>query len=273
MQNGNSLEPAWIGARLIKIKNTCPFDSVIELLSTAYIDNSSYKAKIDTLKDNSLTLLLMDDYVNNGPTKQIYQQRASILDNIYGFQNNVLDCKDNVTFLVSKILKDLPSCYKIKICENCGSSCELRTSIEVDQSSVSNLHNFIGDYFNDRTSTCRECHTICKTQINPGLHVMLDLEFALDSQFHRDIYPDAPDKINLSDLPTKIFIKGNNYILNGLIGYFPAHSEDEIGHYIAICRRVTNCWEIHDDRYMELERIVRTEKYAVKATLVMYSQV
>lgn len=76
LQNGGQLPAIWIEKRMVQLKNTCPFDSIVEICSIAYIDNFNYRTEVDAFGDTNSTLNLIKTYASQGPSNHTYSERA-----------------------------------------------------------------------------------------------------------------------------------------------------------------------------------------------------
>lgn len=279
LRNGICLGPVFIGKRLIQLKNTCPFDSIIEILATAYVDNACYKEKVDLLKESSLTTNLMRNYATNGATADIYKERAVILASIFNEEKNILNCAANNTWLIEKLLADMPSASQVTNCINCKPKSSTRTSVEIGHMNMQNggtnrwLLDSIEKYFSQIQGICKGCKHDNTIQKNSGIHLILDIEFALDPRIHRILNSNSLQKLVLSEIPTTITVDKKTYILNEVIEFLPPRTPDGIGHYTAYCRRIVNSWEIHDDMCKELRKLTQYEKREINATTIVYTQI
>lgn len=278
LRNGICLGPVWIGRRLVQLKNTCPFDTFVEILSTAYIDNDYYLQKLDILKDSFLTISLIKSYAINGPTTALYTERGNILATVFNETHNTIDCASNTSRLIESLLQDIPSSKNETQCLNCGIQIKLTTTIEVDAEKVikfgfnSGFDRFITDFFLEKKVTCNHCKFQCSSQNVPGIHLIFDIEYALYRSFHQEFHQNAPETIYIRDIKNKITISNKNYILNGIIVYMPPALAGRIGHFVAYCRRVTGSWEIHNDMCKELTK-VHNDNTKVKACNIIYTQI
>lgn len=153
------------------------------------------------------------------------------------------------------------------------------TSIDVDAQEVitcgftQGFHNFVQKYFEAKQYVCQRCGTE-KTKItNPGTHIFFNVEFTMDKKDHAMFNKTVADSILLSDIPTKIEILAETYILNGAVEFVRPQDSDGIGHYMAHCRRLTGQWEVHNDLSREVTRIKNIEKHFVKVSVLLYSRV
>lgn len=133
IRNGALLPPVSTGDRLVQFKNTYPFDSALEILSTAYIDNATYKENIDSLDDNCVMIALIKRYVSDGPTAHFYIDSGQFLATRYEIdENNISNCAANIGTFIERNLSDFPSASMFISCTNCDLIMRRPTIIDVD---------------------------------------------------------------------------------------------------------------------------------------------
>jgi len=119
--NGNITTPLKISKQRYLLYNTCPFDSIVVIITMAYIDNDQYKQFIDTEKNDFLQFC--KDLIVHGSSKIMYLKRLHILKNIFdesdGITNvKVIDARCNITYIIARLLKDVPSAIEELRCSN-----------------------------------------------------------------------------------------------------------------------------------------------------------
>ncbi|EFN72310.1 120.7 kDa protein in NOF-FB transposable element, partial [Camponotus floridanus] len=60
-------------------------------------------------------------------------------------------------------------------------------------------------------------------------------------------YPNWSGMFTLSEIPIEIQFCKSTYKLVASIEYIGGINKDDVGHYIAHCRRISGNWEIYDD--------------------------
>nr|P16320.2 RecName: Full=120.7 kDa protein in NOF-FB transposable element [Drosophila melanogaster] len=256
LHNGGSMGPVWIGKQLLQFKNTCPFDSLVEILSTAYIDNFYYKSLLDDFYTDNLTIELVKKYAVEGVSSSLYCDRGLVLKSFFDEKHQIIKCDANIGSFIEKALNGVPSASShrthIKNNHDCRNQKYIHHRLEViDVEKVGHLDvqevviPFIDEFFARTDGECKICGGQQILERQPGPHVILDIEFAMDA-FHQIHHNGLPGTTTLLQVPEEILIQEKKYILSGAIEYVPAMG-GEIGHYIAYCRRVIGSWEVHND--------------------------
>lgn len=77
-----------------------------------------------------------------------------------------------------------------------------------------------------------------------GLHFLIDTDDAYASSgYAKDLKIDIQNlTTNLNNIPTKITIQQQIYILGGVIRYIPPMGDSQIGHYVAYCYTAQKRW-------------------------------
>lgn len=169
------LAPVWLEKKLVQLKNTCPFDTIVEILSTAYIDNKQYLNHLNSLNEKNLTISFIKSYSINGPSTALYKERGNILATVFEQTNNTLNCASNNTFLIEKLFKYVPSSRTEIECSNCGNQNKFNTTIEINADQILDyglklgFANFIDDYFSQKILKCKTCQIQCINQNFPFL--------------------------------------------------------------------------------------------------------
>lgn len=131
VKNGTLMRPIMIGQNPNKKRchttNTCAFDSILQMVSTAYMDSSDYASYVD--ESSCLTLNLVIRLVEQGATGKFYEERLLILKD-YCTTNECVsqfieyNAESNVASLIEKLFAKAPSIYQYHTCSNhkCGKS-------------------------------------------------------------------------------------------------------------------------------------------------------
>lgn len=276
LQNGITVAPVWINKKLIQIKNTCPFDSLAEILSSAYAENAFYRTAIDSIIEHCPTTKIVKQYAKNGPTADVYKERALLLSTIFETKNSSLLCEGNITNLIHNLLQSLPSATQTASCK-CGLENKYFVTIELDMNDAMScninlgLQKYIANFFSTKKTTCKICSDIKILERSPDIHLIFDFEFALNKNFHKQFTKNARETISLAELPTKIFVLKKTYILSGAIEHIQT-IRSELGHYVAHCRRVNDTWEIRDDMTKDLKISLCSKKKERKICIVFYTK-
>lgn len=82
LQNGNLCESLRVGKDRFVVLNTCGFDSIVQLLATACIHSIFYDILVSATSD---IFLFIKNFIDKGPSKEIYKQRATLLRKVEYF--------------------------------------------------------------------------------------------------------------------------------------------------------------------------------------------
>lgn len=123
------------------IINTCAFDSILQMVSTAYMDSLDYASYVN--ESSCLTLNLAIRLVEQGATSKLYEERLLILKD-YCTKNQCVNeiieynAESNVASLIEKLFAKAPSIYQYDTCNNdkCGHSIANTTLMPIDQSKL-----------------------------------------------------------------------------------------------------------------------------------------
>lgn len=235
--------------------STCPFDAVIELLATTYADSATYKKIIDENYNDLIFFQILVNYVTNGPNNVFYLERTSYLLTLFDKKENVVNCACNVTNLLTKLLTGAPSFEEKSICLECCheerkniSVAQLNSKPILQQGLYTGLQISVNMLLDKSKSTdvCKKCGIKVFCERIPHVHFFIDVEHAYHSTIlDKTGFSESPKNVTLSEIPTHLYIKDEKYRLIGVISY-NGHAEQEIGHFIAYCQKITGIWEEYD---------------------------
>jgi len=109
--NGNTSNQCKIkkNVYMVRVTNTCAFDTIAVAIAVAFNDNNSYKQYIND--SENLFLQFSKDLAIQGPNKIIYKRRVDLLlmhfnkSEIYP-KVQTINCECNVTKIIQSYLKD-----------------------------------------------------------------------------------------------------------------------------------------------------------------------
>lgn len=145
IKNGTLMRPIMIGQypnkKRCHIINTCAFDSIIQMISTAYMDSLDYASYVNG--SPCLTLNLVIRLVEQGATGKFYEDRLLILKD-YCTKNDYVgkfieyNAESNVATLIEKLFIKAPSIYQYQTCNNskCEQSIANTTLMPIDQNKL-----------------------------------------------------------------------------------------------------------------------------------------
>lgn len=248
LRNGHldMLKPAKIGNRSITLSNTCGFDSVVQLMATAYCDSDDFRIVVEANRELYDTCDIIIALVNEGVTRSTYRRRAVLLEKL--FKANQLpegvihvDVECAIGTLIPRILFDCAS--TTTTCSQCLYKSERCNQIlEVEVQSPDSIEEQI-----KKTIWPRLFRQKC---VNPDCTGSLYKSTKL-YESHMVLEPVNVSartltlETSLDRLPKDINIEGQRYILRGLVGY--TGPDTSIGHFIAFSLRCNDIWEEYND--------------------------
>lgn len=204
--NGNKSGPVLYQGIHYIAYNTCPLDSIIQILYNGALENQSFTDYLSSSKNPAflLTINLLKKGVINNP--KIYEERFSILHQFYkalepsqkvqGAEeksnktttvSRVIDCEDNVTSLWDKLFKDDPSLIEIFTCvsQNCNYQLK-KPTLGVNYQTL--LNNGIKDLqnaliFRDTFKRfCPVCSNEQTCEQKPNVYIYIELDVRMRNE-------------------------------------------------------------------------------------------
>lgn len=303
IKNGNSLLPKVVDKMnnvKIAITNTCPFDSITEVLSSC-CDFSSFRRFLESQKNYADSLLNLCyasavlQYSEVGITPTIYMNRFHILQKLLIKDRNIrnctiIDCGDSVHAIFQLLMKNYECANEIITCR-CGykkTNSKIITTLPhvniVWQNNYKNLEAQLIEGFKEKTVYCHLCERSCaKLNFILGPYLYIDVEDAYrDSQYARQLQVNVDNLYTcLKDLPTELHINNTLYILGGVVRYVPPLQESEeallkcqsLGHYIAYCRTVNNDWIKRNDLETTRKTLSPKNLPSIKIASIFYIKI
>ena len=248
LMNGNKLGPVKIGRHMVKIQNTCAFDSTAQSLLAAYHDFVPY---YEYLTDNNNDLFqFIRKLSTTGMAPKLYQERGCILSTTKDVESGLLNCEINISYLQEKfILRDVPSLEKTIRCDECAFENSKiipvlhLNPIPIYRYGLAGLQSAVNETLHSRsTSTCFRCKSTKITKgLSEGMHLMLDIEdvgCALLSSRHNS--PDCRKHFTVKEIPENLVYGEYTYKFVSAIIFIDSH-------YFAVIKRATGKWELHND--------------------------
>lgn len=291
--NGNRL-PAQeyfidCSSRTLSFRNTCPFDSIFEIVISMYIENTYFNEDVKN-KVNSEPVIgflhaVLEYCQESFDVDNYYTSRASILyrrynDRVKNLYNAIIDCQDNVTTLFVDSMKFVPSITQISQC-CCGSKEEsflITSSITAKdfyETGLSNLESILKQQFLDKTIYCRTCKKKSAVLINK-LHsyIALDVEHLCERKNINIIRCTAHNaivkKTTLNDLPKKMTFGNKKFELKGVVCFQGDYIKDKsIVHYKTFVlqsfknseEKTKANWMLYDSLAQTIQEIEAPEEY------------
>ncbi|XP_053595591.1 120.7 kDa protein in NOF-FB transposable element isoform X1 [Microplitis demolitor] len=263
--NGNKSGPVVFNGKKWTALNTCPFDTIIQLIFVGALDSTRFHKYITNL--DIPVFKFLNDFMKKGPTKEIYQQRMSILHPIYNVSivdkkqleekdmmkinvSPTINCYDNISKLWQTLLKNAPSVIETSFCSN--SSCQVHTQAlpvltvnhkTIDRCGFIALEKALSFYNKIFNVQCRFCNKAKATRVTvPKEYLFLELDI------RGNINASSGKRCKLSQFPIHLNLKITDnrsettlsYRLSGVAAY-------RTGHYFAYCRRLSGSWQIYNN--------------------------
>lgn len=216
LRNGNSLtlRPLKINNKDTILSNTCAFDSLIQIICSAYSDSTSFRSYIRKNVNELTELVTM--LTKTGVSRNIYALRAKILTNLFECnvtKQNIQTC--DTTCSISDLFRILSAFFPNSDCNRCVAnsfySPNFFITINSDETSSKQLlQNKIVDVLLQRKCTCNGTST----------HIFIET---------------ATPNIELNLFPEQLHAYNQIYYLRGIIVYHGSWTANTVGHFIAYC--------------------------------------
>ena len=127
IENGSSLGKRKYKGNSYYFKNTCPFDSITELVISAYIHRINCKEFINSFKNENEYMLMICNYVKKNFYKEIiYSKRAELLFPNSIMSSDSVDCRNKISIILQILSSNCNLIKKRQFCENCSETCKVR---------------------------------------------------------------------------------------------------------------------------------------------------
>lgn len=203
--NGNTTTPVRLGKDKYIVYNTCAFDSVVVMLSMAYIDIPSYKYFVDG--NNNELLTFSKQLANKSSCQSLYNTRASIIRKIFheeeGITNlKIIDARCNVSFIIINLMKTAPSSIEDIVCSkvDCTYTKRLISSPSIIlrlKHEFSTLQNALNQYVDKTYYKCpdKNCDGLITSIRYLQVHIFIEADIIADEQ-----------QFSLHDFPVEICV-------------------------------------------------------------------
>lgn len=260
LKNGNLLQPVKVFSIKLSIRNTCAFDTTLDIISSAVSNVPVFKDIVNKNRNTSeknyeCFLNTIIQYANDGPVQLTYVRRAYLLSSLHGVKNGTVDCFSSIIDVIDKLLS-ISSVTEISICQTCNNMLtSTKNSVPLPNINIisidySNLEDQLNIYLTDKQQCCTTCTNLSNVTFVLGSYLCIDTDAA---------YTALPDKCTtLDQLPSSITIKEQRFILCGAARWAPP------GHYIAYVRNLQGTWQERNDlveqrKKLSLAQIRRTK--------------
>lgn len=193
LKNGSimKLKPIKINDKKVTLNNTCPFDSLFQLMISTYVDRNLFKTEIDLLASENHFCQLIKTVAEKGISSNTYKQRAEILYPLFErsnaadeWQNEcvLLDCAAIIDKTCAQLMNNSYSLIQHYKCGKCAH--EQRRVKHVLSISVETLrrHDFDSIFEEEVKFTPARCRLLhCDGKVNttlatPGINLKFNLK-------------------------------------------------------------------------------------------------
>jgi len=261
LKNGSSsdLLGIQIDSHLYCITNTCAFDSLVQVLLTAYADSDTVREFIKRYSEDVPFFSLISSCIVQGITPHTYKNRARILLGILpetaisdgrGLNTVMVNAACTLTFLITSFFQKFLSYAETTTCSECGGGRKrdlVSITVHFEAGDSLSALSHLLDIYMTNPMKCDHCGCTLKNR-NILLGDIIFIETCLiTTKFCKIPHPCGI----LNDVPKIFTFSGKpSYYLRGLLVFKPPNnsSSGAIGHYIAYCYRyVNNEWYRYND--------------------------
>lgn len=267
--NGNIASTVRLGDYNLNVRDTCAFDSIIQVIISGILGNRLYREQ--TIDSNCPIMQLCHNVIDEKKiTAKHYKLRANILKDIPMFQIKQytrkirsLNAKCNAAHLAQIMLRSDPS-YSYNVDCSCGYvngnqyglldvniDMVLRAGFQLMQEAIND--NIPAD------RCCRQCKKTYADTVKHGSHLIIDTSVLTD-----DGYENQSTTVHtLGSIAKTVMIGPKSYILMGVVDYIK-----EKEHYIAYALSGVY-WYCYDDQLKTRKSVNSTQK--IKPHTIMYA--
>lgn len=201
LQNGNKSGPVFFQNESWFAFNTCPFDSIVQLIFYGCLQNEEFNNFVSNSSNS--TFNFVTDFMSTGLKKDIYVKRFSILHPIYQDTectqnqmnianrktknvNRCINCVDNVNSLWIKLFTSEPSAFENNSCSSFGCqdyqrnipvlTANYNLIMEKGFKCLQEALHFKSIAYNKFCTSCQKKQTTCKTTLNRYIYIELDVK-------------------------------------------------------------------------------------------------
>jgi len=253
--------------------NTCPFDSVFQILCTAYVDNLEYAQFINSKIEEELIFKTVAHAIRDGINAQTYIRRGTLLKSLHQPMKCseylvTVNCATTVCYIIKELFKCYPSYEEEITCRSCKTYYTRKhTTILADlpTNTLDVLEDMVKQILSNGTIICNKCHSpICSKEIiNVGKQLFIETSVPYETAQKQNDNFDI--SVTLESIPKQIKIdQAKHYTLRGVISFIPPISKSHlaIGHYISYC------WREHIQKWERFDDTAKVEKSIRQSTVV-----
>lgn len=281
LRNGNTdLKPIlWNGVNVI-LTNTCAYDSIIQIFSSAFSDSKNYENYVYSLCTDTVFQIIKDVALSS-ITSRTYYLRILLLRTFcesFLLPNQMLQIKSECTAKTAakNLFSKFPSFKRNVKCTNSECNFQHTENISVitvmlSTSTIHNLKEQILMFLNSSQTKCTNvknglmCNGVNLINFEVcGQHIIVEL-INTETNTESDVVQDIT--ISLNEIPKQLIIRENLFYLRGIISFCGGKKVNEIGHYVAICKRLNEHWEIYNDLEKKRKHFPREKKVSCQCLI------
>ncbi|KAJ1518804.1 hypothetical protein ONE63_011579 [Megalurothrips usitatus] len=256
LRNGNLTRFQTIGNSQIQVRNTCAFDSFVQIIAVGIIENPRFRAMVEATMGAKSTLRVAWILAHEGANGTAMQMRTEVASKFADLKTGVsvprrrreslavltYDMEDSISAVVSKL--DLPFLSE-EFTLRCSNGHEdIRRKLCLDVNSKYIMKHGIGclqdalifhsaqEDIDCRYKNCAEKAEFVSIKYSDC--ILIDTGFANKNDKRNDLQP------ALKDFPTKLEIAETTYDLVGIVAYTNRH-------FTAYAKRLRGVWEQFND--------------------------
>lgn len=244
LKNGNMCDSIKLKNKYICIRNTCAFDSFVQILAHAIAEEKMYKSYVQDLQQPILKMV--QNILRGKIIAKDYIIRAEILQEINlcktSSTRNIqfLDANCNIDHIIQILFPDVPSVTRYTKCSNCSSmqlrnlptlcinvGILLKKGFNYIQEAINDTENL-----NSSQASCKKCNCLLERTHEYGPHIFIDTSIISDPNYNTE----CKENLSLDSLTKSIKLAEKYYTLCGIIDYKgnERKSFTTIGHYTAV---------------------------------------
>lgn len=267
MRNGNLTGYVFVAdLGMATVKNTCSFDAVAQVITSAYIDHQHFRDIVNNRKTKTLALDLIAVFAAKGDCKDVYKKRAELLIplsslegakqactsartktrnsmSIYSYTLAKLNEIDdnvpngNVSALWEVLLSNFPSIVIQYICPSKHEVSEVLVQPDLERLAshgIKDLQKSVTNCLESKTTgSCQRCSTKCNGKSECQNILILNLE-------EMKLSNKSKSSITLEEIPKSLVVGDRRLTLVGLVQWTG-------NHFTAFTKRRTGEWQKVDD--------------------------
>ncbi|KAJ8677472.1 hypothetical protein QAD02_013259 [Eretmocerus hayati] len=281
--DGNDLNPSTDFSECgesIKLRNTCPVDSLLEIFAYAYRTRNQARELVRTFRQKYRGNCKFFDMIFNYNRKK---RRAVYYQDIYQFallqkyqmtsdgHTTTINCAYFIDNLFKSVMNDY-CCIQISFeCSRCHRKEKVQKKFESlepgitaeAEGSLRNLQNDLNAIYSS-TKPCKKCNQIGKVTYQFARYYCIDLwvNYGQDEVF----------KTKLMDIPAHLVLGGREYFLIGIVAFDAQNTDNsnDIMHYYSYVKLMNGRWQRRNNLPQYIEEVNRRNDEGLKPALISY---